>query len=175
MSSSVTVGLVLSRANDPTALLSGSWAERQMALADQSTIWSTYGADQTTYANTYNALSTILGSAQPMLNAAGNGYVSSAAIRTIWLDLSMSQFGTLFSTELRTTASTPGASRTRSAAATATTRPGGAARLHQRLRQRLADLTDGARRPQPTGRRVLQSADSHRRSGGTTQGHRHRE
>jgi hypothetical protein len=54
-SGSITVGLVLDRANDPTALLSGNWAERQAALAafaEPNTPWPTYGADPTLYANT---------------------------------------------------------------------------------------------------------------------------
>jgi hypothetical protein len=74
--SSITVGLVLNRAADPTALLSSSWGERQAALADQAAIWSTYGADPALYAATSAAVAAVVGAAQPP-----EGYVSSAADR----------------------------------------------------------------------------------------------
>src|SRR5882757_6003800 len=79
----VTVGLVLNRAADPTALLSSSWGERQAALADQAAIWSTYGADPALYAATSAAV----------------------ADRTIWLTLDPTQFQTLFGTSLLTISS----------------------------------------------------------------------
>src|SRR5450631_399608 len=70
--SSITVGLVLNRAADPTALLSSSWGERQAALADQAAICSTYGADPALYAATSAAVAAVVGAAQPP-----EGYVSS--------------------------------------------------------------------------------------------------
>jgi hypothetical protein len=95
--SSITVGLVLNRAADPTALLSSSWGERQAALADQAAIWSTYGADPALYAATSAAVNAVVGAAQPP-----EGYVSSAADRTIWLTLDPTQFQTLFGASLLT-------------------------------------------------------------------------
>jgi hypothetical protein len=96
----VTVGLVLNRAADPTALLSSSWGERQAALADQAAIWSTYGADPALYAATSAAVAAVVGPAPP-----SEGYVSSAADRTIWLTLDPTQFQTLFGTSLLTISS----------------------------------------------------------------------
>src|SRR5262245_9679149 len=52
----VNVALVLDRANEPTALLSSPWATRQAALADQTAIFQTYGADPTSYNNVLSAL-----------------------------------------------------------------------------------------------------------------------
>ena len=100
-SPSITVGLVLERNNnnDPMALLNGTWAQRQTALADQAAVWSTYGANTTEYNDTMAALTAIVGSS-PMLIAAGNGYVSSAPNRTIWMELSAGQFNDLFGTPL---------------------------------------------------------------------------
>jgi hypothetical protein len=100
--SSITVGLVLNRAADPTALLSGSWGERQAALADQAAIWSTYGADPALYAATSAAVAAVVGGQQALLAATNTGYVSSAADRTIWLTLDPAQFQTLFGANLIT-------------------------------------------------------------------------
>lgn len=92
----LTVGLVLPRANDPTALLSGSWGERQEALAKldaDKSLWKTYGADEQLYAETVAAV-----------QAAGgkilSGYVSSAETRTVWADLDSSAFKALFGQDL---------------------------------------------------------------------------
>jgi hypothetical protein len=74
--SSITVGLVLNRAADPTALLSGSWGERQAALADQAAIWSTYGADPALYAATSAAVAGVVGGWAPLQAATDTGYVS---------------------------------------------------------------------------------------------------
>lgn len=100
---SVNVAIVLPRANDPTELLAGNWASRQQALQQlnaDGTLWSTYGADQTDYANAV-ALLTGTGPGQLGLTMLGDanasdGYVSSAASRTIWLQLSPAEFTTLF-------------------------------------------------------------------------------
>lgn len=81
----VNVALVLDRVNDPTALLSSPWATRQAALADQTAIFQTYGADPTDY----NTVLTALGSGPgglgiPTVDQVGaNGYVSSVESRTI--------------------------------------------------------------------------------------------
>lgn len=99
--SSVTmnVAIVLNRENDPTALLAMDWGDRQKALADlnaSGTLWSTYGADATTYHDMTQALTAegikILGAA--------DGYVSSAESRTIWVQLNSAQFEHVFGTPL---------------------------------------------------------------------------
>lgn len=100
---SVNVAIVLPRANDPSELLAGNWASRQQALQQlnaNGTLWSTYGADETDYNNAV-ALLTGNGPGQlgltPLGDAAGSdGYISSAASRTIWLQLSPTEFATLF-------------------------------------------------------------------------------
>jgi len=95
---SFNVALVLERANDPTALLAGDWATRQQQLQqldNAGTLWSTYGADATNYANVVNALNgmgiTILGDA----NGTG-GYITSQESRTVWVSLTPAQFETFF-------------------------------------------------------------------------------
>jgi hypothetical protein len=98
----VTVGLVLGRANDPTALLESSWAVREQAIANQAAIWATYGANPTTYAATVAGAEAVLGTSEPLDVANAIGYVSSAADRTVWLTLNASQFDTLFGTPLLT-------------------------------------------------------------------------
>jgi hypothetical protein len=75
----ITVGLVLERANDPTSLLASSWAVREQALADQTAIFDTYGADRATYSATLAATNAALGSPAPFDLASSIGYVSSAA------------------------------------------------------------------------------------------------
>jgi hypothetical protein len=94
------VALTVERANDPTALLTGNWAERQQALAATSDIWGTYGANQTTYQQTYDALAALFGTDVPMLSATAAGLQSSAANRTIWMELTAAQFNTLFGTPI---------------------------------------------------------------------------
>ncbi len=99
----VNVAITLPRANDPTALLASDWATRQTTLADlkeQGTLWTTYGADQARY-DAAVALLTGNGPGQLGLtkigDAAGSdGYISSAESRTIWLQLSPTDFQTLF-------------------------------------------------------------------------------
>jgi hypothetical protein len=110
-STTVTVGLTLNRANDPTALLAGDWATRQAALADQTTVWSTYGADPATYAAMVGAVQAIVGSAA-LTNATDTGYVSSAADRTIWMTLTPAEFSALFGTDLLSVQSQPGNAQT---------------------------------------------------------------
>ena len=96
----INVALVFDRANDPTALLNANWASRQQqldALNDSGTLWTTYGANP----NNYNAALAYLGPGAgnlnlPTLDASNSGYVSSAASRTIWVQLDESNFTTLF-------------------------------------------------------------------------------
>jgi len=99
----ITVGLVLDRANDPSSLLSGHWAQRQAAiaaLANAGGPWTTYGADATTYGATQTAITNVLGSSTPAQMAASTGYVSTSGDRTIWLTLTPGQFHTLFGQDL---------------------------------------------------------------------------
>ena len=96
----ITVGLTLERVNDdPVALLSGDWATRQAALADQNAVWAEYGTSATAYAQTQDALAQLFGlqTITPLLAA---DHLSSAKDRTIWLSLSADQFQTLFGTPL---------------------------------------------------------------------------
>ncbi len=96
---SFNVALVLPRANDPTALLESDWATRQQTLAQLNaagTLWTTYGADQ----QLYNQVSQDLTSAQIPILGAADGYVSSAASRTIWVSLNAAQFNSLFGTPI---------------------------------------------------------------------------
>ncbi|WP_421996441.1 DUF4114 domain-containing protein [Reyranella sp.] len=90
----VTVGLVLNRANDPTALLSSSWATRQAQLADQAAVWATYGADAATYGAVYNAVKSVVGEGALSL-ATAMGYVSSVEDRTVWVTLTPGEFQAL--------------------------------------------------------------------------------
>ena len=98
----ITVGLVLDRANQPTALLSGNWAERQSALAafgSRGDVWATYGADPTLYDTTRDQVRSVVGSAA-LTAPTDLGYVSSAADRTIWVTVDSAQFASLFGTPL---------------------------------------------------------------------------
>ena len=89
------VALVLDRANDPTALLQQmNWAERQQelkSLADNGTLWSTYGADQTKYNDAITELQTLGFDLAPL-----NGYVSTPESRTIWVQVTGDNFSALF-------------------------------------------------------------------------------
>ena len=98
----ITVGLVLNRANDPTALLESSWGVREAALANQSAVFATYGALPTTFGATLAATEAAIGpgGAASFQAASDAGYISSAADRTIWLTLNATQFGNLFGTQL---------------------------------------------------------------------------
>ncbi|MFO1157583.1 MAG: hypothetical protein U1E60_01950 [Reyranellaceae bacterium] len=94
----LNVALILPRANDPTSLLNGDWASRQAALAQlekNGTLWTTYGASQTAFDSTKAALESldipVLGDA-----SGAGGYVTSAASRTIWIQLSPENFTKLF-------------------------------------------------------------------------------
>lgn len=96
----INVGLIFDRAHDPTPLLDGNWASRQQQIAEltnSNTLWATYGADSAKY---QLALSTLAALNIPTVSQidANNGYVSSAANRTIWVQLNESTFQTLFNT-----------------------------------------------------------------------------
>ena len=96
------VALILPRANDPTALLHSDWATRQSTLAKMEadgTLWTTYGADQATYDT---AVATLTAMGIPIVGDAdaADGHVSSAASRTIWVNLTPAQFSQLFGTQL---------------------------------------------------------------------------
>ncbi|MBE7209865.1 MAG: hypothetical protein INR65_02510 [Gluconacetobacter diazotrophicus] len=104
----VTVALVLNRANDPTALLDGNWAQRQAALKalnDAGTLDSTFGATQASY----DVVTSFLGS-HGIAVLSQDHYISSAAARTVWVSVTSDQFATLFGQGLQygTVASTVG-------------------------------------------------------------------
>lgn len=91
----VVVGLVLARANSAEPLLKDNWAARQAVVQDQSSTWSTYGADAAAYNSIKAALQSISASAGEVA-----GYESSIENRTIWVQLDGSQFKQLFGTNL---------------------------------------------------------------------------
>lgn len=97
-SQNIIVGLTLDRLNDPTSLLSENWATREAKLADQANIWNLYGSGAK-FAQTEQQLATLfnVGSLSSLMPA---GYVSTAADRTIWLDLNPAQFQKLFTASL---------------------------------------------------------------------------
>jgi len=98
----VNVALVLDRANDPTALLHSNWGTRQQqleALNDSGTLWSTYGANQANYNQVLSQLGQLGVPTVDQLDPV-NGYVSSAASRTIWVQVDHTNFATLFGTPL---------------------------------------------------------------------------
>ncbi|OZB02561.1 MAG: hypothetical protein B7X67_19910 [Rhizobiales bacterium 39-66-18] len=100
----INVALTLNRENDPTALLESSWAERQVALASQTEVWNTYGANPLTYQaviDYINAPANGIGASALLTDP---GYISSAESRTIWLQLTPAQFESLFNTPLLTVA-----------------------------------------------------------------------
>ncbi len=99
----INVALILERANAATdpdvSLLSQNWAARQAALADQTTLWATYGADAATYQVVYNALDT---AGYTILDSSNSYYVTSPESRTIWVQLdTAAQFNSLFSSSLQ--------------------------------------------------------------------------
>lgn len=99
----INVALILERANADTdpdvSLLSQNWATRQAALADQSTLWATYGADAATYQIVYDALDT---AGYTILDSTNSNYVTSQESRTIWVQLdTAAQFNSLFSSSLQ--------------------------------------------------------------------------
>jgi len=98
----INVGLVLDRANDPTALLNSNWATRERTLQQletNGTLWSTYGASTANY----NAAMTYLtGQGFKILGQGGDGYISSQQDRTIWVQISnAAQWQALFGPTLQ--------------------------------------------------------------------------
>jgi hypothetical protein len=96
------VALVLDRANDPTALLHADWGSRQQQLEtlnEGGTLWSTYGANPSTY---NQVLAQLGGLGIQTVNQIDpvNGYVSSAESRTVWVQVDQSNLATLFGTPL---------------------------------------------------------------------------
>lgn len=91
----VKVALTVRRANDndPAELLNADWATRSKALADQATIWNTYGANPAIFEGVKNEVRRLLGPA-PLLD--NQEYISKPASRTIWLSLNAEDFGLLF-------------------------------------------------------------------------------
>ena len=102
----IHVALMVERAAPQSqldTLLNGDWADRQSFITSQGdNIWSTFGADPTTYANTQQAILDALDNpaANPMTRAAEVGYTGNAENRTIWLSLTPAQFNTLFNSTL---------------------------------------------------------------------------
>ena len=99
----INVALVLARNNDPAALLSQPWAERQQSLREldaNGTLWSTYGADSALF----NGVVADLKAAPyglTVLDDSNSNYVTSAESRTIWVAIdSSTEFSTLFGTTL---------------------------------------------------------------------------
>ena len=84
----INVALVLERANDPTAMLAGDWGSRQAALEtlnSTGSLWTTYGADVTQYDNSVDFIRNTLG--LTILDSSNSNYISSAASRTIWVEI----------------------------------------------------------------------------------------
>ncbi len=99
----INVALILERANAATdpdvSLLTQSWATRQAAISDQTTLWANYGADAATYQIAYNALAT---AGYTILDSTNSYYVTSPESRTIWVQLdTAAQFNSLFSSSLQ--------------------------------------------------------------------------
>lgn len=98
----LNVALILDRAEDPTALLSSDWATRQRELAalnENGTLWTRYGADAADYAQVLTELQGLGVKTLDQLTAESgiaNGYVSSAASRTVWVQVNHDSFSTLF-------------------------------------------------------------------------------
>jgi len=99
-SGSITMALVLPRAIDPTALLSGSYAEREAVLngLTPEQVGALYGADPAQY----SALQAYLRATPGVTLVTPNQLVSSAASRTIWINVNSQGFDTLFGTPLQT-------------------------------------------------------------------------
>ncbi|MGU3495322.1 DUF4114 domain-containing protein [Xanthobacteraceae bacterium A53D] len=96
----INLALTLPRQSDPTALLESDWATRQTTLkqmADDGTLWSTYGASQADFDASVDALRSM---GIPVLGLNPNeGYISSAESRTIWVQLNPNHFEELFNTQ----------------------------------------------------------------------------
>jgi Ca2+-binding RTX toxin-like protein len=108
----LNVALVLDRAQDPTALLSSNWATRQKELAalnENGTLWTKYGADTGNYSQVLTELQGLGIKTLDQLTAEtgiANGYVSSAASRTVWVQVTHESFSTLFGPQAQLMAET---------------------------------------------------------------------
>ncbi|GEP54964.1 M10 family metallopeptidase C-terminal domain-containing protein [Reyranella soli] len=108
----LNVALVLDRAQDPTALLSSNWATRQKELAtlnENGTLWTKYGADAGNYSQVLTELQGLGIKTLDQLsadNGIANGYVSSAASRTVWVQVTQDSFSTLFGPQAKLMAET---------------------------------------------------------------------
>jgi hypothetical protein len=103
----LNVAIVLPRANDPTALLSENWGQREQALASLSKsgkLWATYGTSQSLFDS---AEQSIKGLGLKILDSSNSNYITSAASQTIWVELNTAaQFKALFGVDpFRSTAS----------------------------------------------------------------------
>ncbi|OYX69338.1 MAG: hypothetical protein B7Y95_18410 [Rhizobiales bacterium 32-66-11] len=96
----VKIALTLNRITDPQSLLESSWAERQVALADQTEVWNTYGANPLTYQSVSNYITDPTNGIGASALLTSLGYESSAQSRTLWLQLTPAQFQALFDTPL---------------------------------------------------------------------------
>ncbi len=92
---SIIMALVLNRAEDASTVLDASWGDRQQALQDPD-LWSKYGADP----DVFNSVVSTLGSLEGVTVMSGDGYVTSAESRTVWVELNAEGFQNLFGTQL---------------------------------------------------------------------------
>lgn len=95
------LGLMLRRNQDPGALLSANWAERQRILRqrnDTGTLWATYGADPATYA----AIAADIDSrGVKRLTDKDSNYVIGPEPRMLWVEINSAEdFQALFNTQL---------------------------------------------------------------------------
>src|SRR5262245_58585326 len=91
------MAVVLPRAHEPT-FLTGNWAERQEVLKQGDALFDTYGASQADY---QAAMNVINGLGIPILDSSNSNYVTSAASRTIWVEITTAaQFSQLFGAQL---------------------------------------------------------------------------
>ncbi|MBV8191201.1 MAG: hypothetical protein JO339_28455 [Alphaproteobacteria bacterium] len=99
----INIALVLPRANDPTALLSENWGQRELGLQQlysSGTLWSTYGATTADYSTVLSGVST-LGYGADLLTPNNSNYIASQASRTVWVSItSQAEFQALFNQTL---------------------------------------------------------------------------
>ena len=94
----VTVALVLPRMNDPTALLAGSYAQREAVLngLTPAQVGARYGASQSAFDTLTKYIATVAGATM----ASTAKYVSTPQSQTVWVTLNSAAFQTLFGTPL---------------------------------------------------------------------------
>jgi len=101
----INVALVLPRVTDPSGFLAQDWGTRQQMLQElnaKGTLWSTYGASQSQYDMLVGQLESAPFDLEVLHDSPASGnYVSSAASRTIWLNIATAaDFQALFDTTL---------------------------------------------------------------------------